>query len=201
MLTNEKMTGFNVDQSQESVRIWDSLSIFLSPPHEVRKGDYWIRHRLSVRPSVQNGHGQVPRRQIWWKNTIILSRRGTLELSVHWFNLGLTLINVCQHQQQEHQLFWRETVSDLVATSLVNKVYHPKQMLTENFPNFTRYSICLLWLRQATGEENFRFLQKSRGKFRFGGLSFSYKVLKLLQSPCKIFHTEGKCLNYLGIYD
>ncbi len=25
---------------------------FCPPPHEVRKGDYWIRHRLSVRPSV-----------------------------------------------------------------------------------------------------------------------------------------------------
>ena len=26
---------------------------FCPPPHEVRKGGYWIRHRLSVRPSVR----------------------------------------------------------------------------------------------------------------------------------------------------
>ena len=64
---------------------------FVPRPHSVRKGDYWIRHRLSVRPCTQLTW------KVWVsmyntlnvahfaKNTIILSRRGTLELRIHWF--------------------------------------------------------------------------------------------------------------------
>ncbi len=59
---------------------------FCPPPHEVRKGDYWIRHRLSVRPSVRPLTSN-PQLCLSRKNTIILSRWGTLELRVHWFAL------------------------------------------------------------------------------------------------------------------
>ncbi len=64
-------------------------------PHSVRKGDYWIRHHLSVRPCTQltfnfpctivnSSPDYVPNIAHFAKNTIILSRRGTLELRVHW---------------------------------------------------------------------------------------------------------------------
>ncbi len=60
----------------------NKCNIFVPRPHSVRKGNYWIRHRLSVRPSV---HPVSPNVAHFEKNTIILSRRGTLELRVHWF--------------------------------------------------------------------------------------------------------------------
>ena len=45
---------------------------FCPPPHEVRKGDYCIRHRLSVRPAVMPTHFLA----YFTKSTIISKMRG-----------------------------------------------------------------------------------------------------------------------------
>ncbi len=47
--------------------------IFCPPPHEVRKGDYWIRHRLSVRPSVRPLTSNVIQKPIYSTNYAILN--------------------------------------------------------------------------------------------------------------------------------
>ncbi len=56
------------------------------PPHEVRKGDYWIRQRLSVCLSVYtNKYILVVLICLEYCHKVLLSRLGTLELHVHWY--------------------------------------------------------------------------------------------------------------------